>query len=298
MKFVKTICIILVLLAIVSFAFSCSSEIADKFLSESEDEESSVSLSNTELIFESDTVEGTTTFNETTTVEDTTTVEETTIESTPPVLEENVYSDLTMVCLGDSITMGSEIETPYSDLVKDSLGLSAVHNYGVGWSTIGYMSDCTCHANVDYEYDHHPYIHRYHKMQDADIVAVMGGNNDWGIGIPVGDIYDIDETTFCGALNILIDGLKGKYPDSYIFFMTLFNYVPDRINKNGVSWVEYNNAIREICAIKGIDVFDVNDEIPFDKDRDTVDGVHPTQEFVTNVWAPAIADFIRENYKK
>lgn len=212
--------------------------------------------------------------------------------------EGDMFSDLTMVCLGDSITMGSEIDTPYSQLVGDSLGLKNVYNHGVGWSTIGFMADCTCHANVDYEYDHHPYIHRYNKMQNADIVAVMGGNNDWGIGIPVGDINDMDETTFCGALNLLIDGLKEKYPDSYIFFMTLFNYVPDRINKDGVSWIEYNNAIREICSRKGIDVFDIYNEIPFDKDRDTVDGVHPTQEFVTNVWSPAITEFIRQNYKK
>ena len=227
---------------------------------------------------------------------ETVSIEESLQESESSTQEENIFSDLTMVCLGDSITMGSEIDTPYSDLVRASLGLNAVHNYGVGWSTIGYMADCTCHANVDYEYDHHPYIHRYNKMQDADIVAVMGGNNDWGIGIPVGNIDDTDETTFCGALNLLIDGLKEKYPDSYIFFMTLFNYVPDRINKNSVSWIEYNNAIREICANKGIDVFDVYNEIPFDKDRDTVDGVHPTQEFVTNVWSPAIAEFIRQNF--
>ena len=61
---------------------------------------------------------------------------------------------------------------------------------------------------------------------------------------------------------------------------------------------KHNNAIREICANKGIDVFDVYNEIPFDKDRDTVDGVHPTQDFVTNVWSPAITEFIRQNYKK
>ena len=212
-------------------------------------------------------------------------------------LENNPFSDLTMVCLGDSITMGSEIEVPYSELVKDSLGLKSVYNYGVGWSTIGLLEDCTCHANISYEYDHHPYVYRYNKMQDADIVAVMGGNNDWGIGIPVGDIHDADETTFCGALNKLIAGLKEKYPDSYIFFMTLFNYVPDRINKDGVSWIEYNNAIRAVCAKEGIDVFDVYNEIPFDKLENTVDGVHPTQEFVSNVWSPAMGEFIRQNYK-
>ena len=267
-KFLNVFCVILIVILLVSLILSCSSNNLD--------------IPN---IVPDAPSEGNTESNESEPTQE-------------PEVNSNPFANVTMACLGDSITMGSEIETPYSELVKNNLGLKAAYNYGVGWSTIGLLEDCTCHADVEYEYDHHPYVYRYSEMKAADIVVVMGGNNDWGIGIPVGDINDTDETTFCGALNLLIAGLKEKHPDSYIFFMTLFNYVPDRINKNGVSWIEYNNAIREVCAKEGIDVFDVYQEIPFDKDTDTVDGVHPTQEFVTHVWSPAIAEFIRENYKK
>jgi hypothetical protein len=52
----------------------------------------------------------------------------------------------------------------------------------------------------------------------------MGGVNDWGCLIPIGDLDDVVPTTFYGALNILITQLKADHPDSYIFMMTGFDY--------------------------------------------------------------------------
>ena len=205
----------------------------------------------------------------------------------------NPFSSLTMACLGDSITMGAKIKTAYPDVVKDILGLDTVYNYGISWSTVGYNDNCPCHNGAR---NHDPYVFRYEQMENADIIAVMGGANDLPVCVPIGDIDDTEPTTFYGALNILASGLKSTYPDSYIFFMTNFNYIT--VNSNGDSRADYNDAIRAICAKYDIDCLDIWNIIPFDQDSDTVDGVHPTQDFVTNVWSPVIADFIKENYNK
>lgn len=267
-NFSKNLCIILSLLLIVSFVFSCTSRgfdfesfVSDKFFgSESEKNETSTS-------------------------------------NKPNV---NPFSNVTMVCLGDSITMATKVDCPYPTVVKNMLGMKEVYNHGVSWSTLAYIDDCHCHPQS--EYNHDPYVFRSDKLEEADIIAVMGGVNDWGCLIPLGDIDDIEPTTFYGALNILITDLKSNYPDSYIFFMTGFDYYGvnnvDAYNRDKVYWREFNEAIVVACEKHNVDCFDVFHEIPINRDFDMIDGVHPTQEFISNIWSPAIADFIRENYKK
>ena len=270
MKIIKVFFIILALLALVSLVFSCSSrdlwldDIFSDYISGLEPEESE---SNSSVL---------------------------------PEPDPNPFSDLTMACLGDSITMATKVDDPYPTAVKNILGMKEVYNHGVSWSTLSYIDDCWCHPDSDY--DHDPYVFRYDELEDADIIAIMGGVNDWGCLIPIGDIDDFVPTTFYGALNILIHQLKLEHPDSYIFMMTGFDYYDvenvDAYNRDKVYWREFNEAIVAICEKYGIDCFDVFHEIPVNRDVDMIDGTHPTQEFINNVWAPMVADFIRENYKK
>ena len=256
MKFIKTIGIIFVLLAVFSFVFSCSSDF--------DGDSNSVDSEKSDLALD---------------------------------LNSNPFSSLTMSCLGDSITMATKVDRPYPTVVKNILGLKEVNNYGVSWSNVAYIEDCFCHPDSDY--NHNPYVFRYDEVEDADIIGVMGGVNDWGCLIPVGNINDTDPTTFYGALNTLIVGLKTDHPDSYIFFMTGFDYYDvDAYNRDKVYWREFNEAIVLACEKHSIDCFDVFNEIPIDRDVDMIDGIHPTQTFIDTKWAPAIADFIRENYKK
>ena len=213
-------------------------------------------------------------------------------------IDNNVnFSNLTMACLGDSITLGNgDGEAPYCNAVGDILNLKNVYNYGIGWSTIGYMEDCHCHTN---DYNHYPYVFRYSNIKQADIIAVMGGINDFGVYLPLGTIEDYKTNTFYGALNILASGLKTKFNNSYIFFMTGFKYEQNsHINAIGIDFSEYNQAIVDVCEKYNIDCFDVYNEIQFSRSLNTVDGIHPTEDFVNNTWSPKIAQFIRDNYKK
>ena len=207
------------------------------------------------------------------------------------------FSKLTMACLGDSLTMQNVDEEgtePYPTILKKRLGLSQVYNYGMGWSTVGYMENCSCHTDTDY--NHNPFVYRYDTMVEADIIAVQGGINDKGVDLPIGDIEDTEATTFYGALNILASGLKEKYPNSYIFFMTGFNYY----TTSTADWEEYtayNNAIEEVCEKHGIDCLDIYNAIAFNRSEYTTDNIHPTNYFVENIWVPVIASFVRNNYK-
>ena len=201
-----------------------------------------------------------------------------------------------MSCLGSSSTLPTKVQRAYATVVKDLLGLRAVNIYGHGWSTTSYVPDCPCH---DYKYDHAPYVYRYNTMKVADIIAVQGaGANDYAQSVPLGEIDSTDVTTFYGALNVLMEGLKTTYPNSYIFFMTGFDiYSANAKNSAGIYWSEYNAAVINACKRHSIDCLDIYHDMPMDRDTDTVDGTHPTQKFIDKVWAPMIADFIRKNYK-
>ena len=198
--------------------------------------------------------------------------------------EESVdFSTLSMVAIGDSILSGAGIENPVTVKLKEILGLADCVNYGIPGSALSDVSG----AN--------PYIYRYDKMlSTADIVMVQCSGNDIGKN-PVGNFNDNIPTTFCGAINILAKGLKERYPNAYIFFQPGF--------MRAESYVEvatpYMSAMKELCKIHEFDYFDTFvREFPYDYKSNTVDWVHLNQEYTDNVWAPALAQFIRDNYSK
>ena len=214
------------------------------------------------------------------------------------------FSNLTMACLGDSIVMGpinhkSPITTPYCDIVKENLGLRDVYNFGCSWSSIACKSSCVCHPDGDYATIHEPYVYRYMDLPQADIIHVRCGTNDYGLGVPIGTIDDYGSSTYYGALNMMASGLKSKYPNSYIFFMTACKYYDyDNVSTYGIAMSEYTNAVKNVCAKHNIDCFDFFNEVPIDKNTQTYDGIHPIQDYLTNTMAPAITQFIKDNYKK
>ena len=92
----------------------------------------------------------------------------------------------------------------------------------------------------------------------ASLVTVFGGVNDFLLGVPLGSSGSTDKSTFYGALNVLADGLKTRYPSGRITFFT-----PIRIgghataNKSGHTLKDYRNAIVTVCNNKGLEVLDL-----------------------------------------
>ncbi len=200
------------------------------------------------------------------------------------------WSNVAISCIGDSITRGAYITYSYPTLLKNELGCGTVNNFGISGNTLARN-----HSNYDTAM-----CVRYTEMsQNSDIIIVMGGVNDKG-SIPLGTIDDTEITTFYGALNTFCSGLKENYPNAWVFFMTNFAYDDiDTINSFDVKYQEYYcNATKAVCEKYNISVFDTFNKIKFNQSSNTTDGVHPKQNFVGDIWVPAIAQYIKANYKQ
>lgn len=147
----------------------------------------------------------------------------------PRYVKNDLYG-MTWNALGDSLTqpIGSHIN--YQQYISGKYGIIP-NNYGVGGSTIAKGSN--------------PMFERYSNMNDADIITVWGGTNDYGAQITIGDNDSTDTSTYKGALNVMIDGLINKYPSKRIGFITPMRRA-DRFKS--VPLEMYVNAMIEICA--------------------------------------------------
>ena len=121
--------------------------------------------------------------------------------------------------LGDSITEGvgnSCGEARYPELVKKMAGLSEIRNYGISGTRIANQH------KQEMEIDSLSFCQRYDQMDnDADVVVVFGGTNDYGHGdAAFGEFSDRTPDTFYGACHFLMKSLIEKYPDKQILFMT------------------------------------------------------------------------------
>jgi lysophospholipase L1-like esterase len=193
--------------------------------------------------------------------------------------------------LGDSITYGyglTSVETErFSTLVGNELGLATVNNYGVSGTKIAKVGTETTN-----------FTSRYSSMaNDADIVFVFGGTNDYGHTVanadgtaPFGSFTDRTASTFYGALHVLYSGLINKYLGKKIVVITPTHRIalsgltgddyvanPDT-NKN---LKDYVNAEREVAEYYGIPVLDLFKSFPFNPNITSVrdayfpDGLHP-----------------------
>ncbi len=106
------------------------------------------------------------------------------------------------------------------------------------------------------------FVARYPNMNsNADLVVVKGGTNDWG-NSSLGSVNTRDDSTFRGALRVLMEGLIEKYPNKPIVFLTPIKRCEsglnnDKTNKHGEKLIEYANAVIDMGAEYGIPVIDV-----------------------------------------
>lgn len=172
--------------------------------------------------------------------------------------------------IGDSIVDGPD----FDEIVVTRLELVKQNEYGINGSTISLNGNGSDGRNALCE--------RYDDMtDDADIVAVSCGTNDWMYAwAPVGTINDADDgssnTTFYGACKALCKGLIDKYPQKVVFFTTPIKraqafengnggeYTEDGVmttpyskNKYGKTLGDYADIIKEVCGYYSIPVLDM-----------------------------------------
>ena len=110
--------------------------------------------------------------------------------------------NFTINFLGDSITEGVGVSSPdklFHALLKDELGLGEARNYGISGTRFAIQKGTPNRPKDDYV-DVNSYSERFDKMEDADMVVVFGGTNDYGHGdAPIGGFSDRTPDTFYGA---------------------------------------------------------------------------------------------------
>lgn len=183
--------------------------------------------------------------------------------------------------LGDSITVGRSYNTTsvsYVLKISEKYNIYA-RNYGRNGSRIMFTND------VDGPF---AMSRRYLAMDDdADIVTVMGGTNDMNNNLPLGTLTDITDATFFGAIDVLCKGLKIKYPNKKIGFITPFDY------KN-INHLPYFNAMIQVCNKNIIPILDMR------KAPDLItaqtgyfpDTLHPNSE-AHSVYSSYIFEFLK-----
>ena len=190
--------------------------------------------------------------------------------------------------LGDSITEGAGTSSPdrmFTMLIEREYG-AICQNYGIGGTRIARQKKP---AEEKWDRD---FISRVPEMDnDADIVVVFGGTNDFGHGdAPLGTMSDRTPYTFYGALHCLYTALTEKYPDVPVVILTPLHRwnedCPKGDNKPQPvgTLKEYVNIIREVAEYYSLPVLDLFKEsglqpkVPVIQQKYIPDGLHPNDD--------------------
>ena len=193
--------------------------------------------------------------------------------------------------LGDSITQGvgaSSPETVYHAVLKREAKLAEARNYGISGTRFAIQKGTEERPKADYV-DINSSSERFHMMDDdADVVVVFGGTNDYGHGdAPLGGFSDRTPDTFYGACHYLFSGLIKKYLGKQIVIMTPLHRTGEYKNTGSQKTVgvgtlkEYVNIIREVAEYYSLPVLDLyassglQPEVPEIKEMYIPDGLHP-----------------------
>jgi len=119
---------------------------------------------------------------------------------------------------------------------------------------------------------------------DAEVIMIAAGTNDFGTDVKLGEITDQEDISFCGGLNVLCKGLKEKFPNAIVIFITPIDRLGSSSNNIGHSLDDYCEKIKEIAGgIYGFEIVDgdctgFNGRDPKFIARYMRDGVHPNAE--------------------
>ena len=190
--------------------------------------------------------------------------------------------------LGDSITEGCGTSGPdktFAHLLEEACQLSASRNYGIGGTRIARQQTPPADPKIDRDFC----LRASEMDENADVVVVFGGTNDFGHGdAPFGTLHDRTPDTFCGACHVLFQALLRRYPVAKIVVVTPLHRVNESDPRGDGSrttparpLADYVGALRQIAQEYQLPVLDLYAEGMLDpNDPDTQaryvpDGLHP-----------------------
>lgn len=193
--------------------------------------------------------------------------------------------------IGDSIVEHGLFLTP----IQQILNLSLVRNYGMGGSSIASRG-----TEIDTEYP--PACTRYTNMNNnADIIIVHAGTNDYTSQVPIGDTDSTDITTFNGALNVMLSGLRDKYPTALIIVSNILDRIQDNNpSRYPIVCQTYRDALEQACIRNKTVFFNSFTETGLDFHKAyythsvSDDGLHPNKTG-GQIFGRAFAGFINSH---
>lgn len=149
---------------------------------------------------------------------------------------------------------------------------------------------------------------RIEKMSDdANMIIVFGGTNDFGTEISLGSMTDRIQSTFYGALHVLLTSLINKYIGAKIIVITPLHrsdceksHIGEKCieMQNNLSLRNYVEVIREVAEYYSLPLLDLyatsglQPEIDIIKRLYVPDGLHPN-DAGHEILADKISAFLR-----
>lgn len=188
--------------------------------------------------------------------------------------------------LGDSITEGegtSSSEHCYVS-VFEQLSKACVKNYSVNGMRIAKQKVTSNGENAVQDF-----VSKVDEMKDdADVVVVFGGTNDFGHSAAIGSMESRSEYTFYGAMHMLCNKLIKKYPKAEIVFITPLHRIGEDearqecgLNQE-VRLSDYVRIIREVTEYYSLPLLDLfrmgglQPNIDIIRELYMPDGLHPS----------------------
>ena len=168
----------------------------------------------------------------------------------------------TINVLGDSITDGvgtSGMAANFTTLLATMTG-ATVNNYGISGTKVSGTDSDSSSFNKRF-----PSI-----CVGADLIVIFGGTNDyWHKGVSIGDVNSTDISTFCGAINNIIDyhcnNNANKVQLLFVFpFNQRYNGVSCETDFGNGTFKDFRDAMKEICDNRGMPFLDLYSESGMD----------------------------------
>lgn len=204
------------------------------------------------------------------------------------------FSDKTYIAFGDSITYNGN--PSYTEIVGETLGLKKYTNKGINGTV---MVNWTQTIN-----NGKGMVERIGEASsDTDIITIAYGTNDCSFSKSLGDMSSTEISTFYGAYKKVILGLQEICPNVQIMLIAPlqnldYNQANEstKTNGQGKHLINFVNAIKELGEYYNLPVLDLYHS-GFDYSINSPDGVHPSQDYISNTLGPQITQFIKDNYK-
>lgn len=153
-----------------------------------------------------------------------------------------VLEGITINALGDSYFAGNGLNQAYvwPQLLATKYN-ALLNNYGKNGSTV-----------TNYITTKNPMCERYTQMTtSANIILIEGGRNDYNNAVPIGTVDSYDTTTFMGALNTIVKGVREANPNAMIVLVTNWKFGGTH-STSGLTYADYANAMLAVAEAQGV----------------------------------------------